>query len=258
MIPQISRRNLLDNPDYSKLLLATKLHAAGEDRKAYELLKNIGDGCCLAQYVMGHCMRGEGLYLAAHHHLDESIKLLHDWEAHCCPFTLESEIICDKLLLQANAFRAKATVFRRQRDYEAAMGSFKQALEAAEAKLSVMASDAALPPRLQLASKDSIWADYEQRSAYRVVADVLFSYGYLLYERKTFDEAEPLFTRCIWALESANERWDAPYIRLGVIQVVTGKYEAAAQTFTQGGPFAISAETQTAKLLWVWLCVHWD
>jgi tetratricopeptide (TPR) repeat protein len=91
-----------------------------------------------------------------------------------------------------------------------------------------------------LAAGDTIWANYEQDSAYRVIASVDFSHGYYWYVQKNYDKAEELFRTSVEALKRADEKWDSPYTRLAIVELCKGNYKEAIETFLVAADICIN------------------
>jgi tetratricopeptide (TPR) repeat protein len=213
MVPEISKDNLLNLDGYSMLSLGIKYYAAGDYVTSTRLLERVASECALAKYVIGQDYRRRNRFEPARMWLDQCIERLKGWGNHSCPFNRGQNIICSKPLIEAEAFRAKGVVFRRQGSREEAKDSFSQALSAVEEAISTISDD------------DELLAHY------RVKADVCYSYGYCLYEERDYEKAESLFKTAIDALNYANEDWDAPYTRLAVIQLCRGQRDLAVETF---------------------------
>jgi tetratricopeptide (TPR) repeat protein len=207
VLPQIRKKALLEIPDYSALLLAAKLHQAGEYEEAIEIALGIAGGCSLAQYIIGQSERKHGSYEKAHAHLDEGLKLL-DQQPCVCPFGEKGVAICDEHLLRAVIFRAKAVVFRRQEDFEEAEKFYAKAEESADRAMQAVSSSAVTSSEAHQKSEDTIWVEQGDENAVRIVAevaaDVHFSHGYYWYQRKNYDRAEDLFSKAISALAACR------------------------------------------------------
>ncbi len=234
MVPQVSKSTLLERPDYSALLLSVKLHADAEYKDARRIALGIGEGCSLAQYIIGQSERRLGIYDQAHIHLDEGLRLLTQRKC-ACPFDEDAEAICDEHLLRAVILRAKAVVFRKQKNFERAEEFYAKAEEVAEKAMeavssgTVRSSKSAPPDK----TKDTIWVEHGDEVVYRVVANVHFSHGYYWYQKRDYDQAQRLFKKAIDALEKADEDWDSPYTRLAIVKLCRGNYQEAADMFAK-------------------------
>jgi tetratricopeptide (TPR) repeat protein len=237
VLPQVSKAGLLNRPGYSALLLAAKLHASGEYNAARTTALDIGEGCSLAQYIIGQSERKLKLYDQAHLHLEKGIDILE--QASCtCPFSEKATPICNALLLKAVMVRAQAVVWRLENESEESEEAYNLAETIAEQAMSDVASE----QHPFEVNDDTLWIGDGKENAYRVVADVVadiyYSHGYYWYHKRNYDIAEIKFEKAIAALERAKEKWDSPYTRLAIVKFCKYQnFEEAKKLFVKAQSF---------------------
>jgi tetratricopeptide (TPR) repeat protein len=177
--------------------------------------------------------------------LKEVLEELKQWDVHKCPFNEGFEVICNEHLLAAEALRGRAVVFRKEKKLRRAAEFYLQADAAADRAIEASQRQPGIIPVSERVLENTLWDEHDQRSPFRVKADVSFSHGYFWFEQREYGKAKDLFKESIGALERANERWDSPYTRLAIIQLCQGDYEAAKETFTKAS--VICKETPLAR-----------
>lgn len=241
MLPEITKDNLLNRPDYSTLLLAAKFHAAGEYENARTNALEVAKGCSLALYILGQSERKLGLYEQANIHLTQGIALLEKRKC-MCPFGEGATPICNQNLLKAVNLRAKAVVLRNQNKPIEAEECYLASESAAEEAIDTANHEVIDSHRKAF---DSIWIENVDQDNDRVIVDVVadihFSHGYYWYQRKKYDQAERLFKRAINALERVDEQWDSPYTRLAIVKFCKGEWKESIDLFTKA--YTICNET---------------
>jgi tetratricopeptide (TPR) repeat protein len=223
MLPRVDREALLVVPNYSRLLLATRKLAAGEYRAALTLVRQIGDGCCVALYVSGQCDRKMELNHEAASKFEMLDRLIDRIDrrgptGYSCTASLHFQCRCDPNLMRASLNRARGVVARRIGDDEKAIEHFDSAILSASHVLNGMAS----APQIGATGN---WI-YEE-SPHRVLADIFYSYGYFWYERRRFDQARELFIKSIDAIASSDidSDWDSPHTRLAILELISGNLQ---------------------------------
>ena len=238
VLPKVKEKNLLDRPEYSALLLATKFHQAGEYEEAIKILRNsnILWGCSLAQYIRGQSERKLVLYSEAHANLDAGLRLLKQGECNC-PF--DKIAICDSELLKAVIYRAKAVVFRKQENFKEAAEFYEKAEKIIDNvwKEKNNNSSKTVNTNGSKYSADTIMVEHSGGDKTEIIAEVMadvhFSHGYYWYQKKEYNKAKDLFQKAIDALEQLGESWDSPYTRLAIVKFCEGKYNEAQDLFAK-------------------------
>lgn len=229
MLPRIARDALLEVPNYSRLLLATRQLAAGDYGVASALASEIGSGCCVALYVLGQCDRKVELNHEADNKFARLSRLIERMErrgprAYSCTASVNLECLCNSDLLKASVNRARGVVARRLGNDEAAITFFDAAVDAARAALATMGSVAPFGESNEVVSR------YDE-TPHRALADVYYSYGYYWYEKGNLGRARDLFDESIAAMSQSNvdADWDSPYTRLAILHVVEGRVDEALE-----------------------------
>jgi len=231
MLPRVRRDEMLDIPDYSRLLLSTRYLAMGEYKRAHALARELSGGCSIAGYVVGQSLRKRGFVIEAHQKLGDALAILDSFDDHVCAFTVDGDRCCDRRLLSAEVNRGIGVVLRVAGD-SSAVEYFSVASKTAE-EIALADSD----PKMTPISEDEAStapAAFDATPS-RVAADVLFSFGYYWYEKEDTEQAAILFRKAIDALERVDESWDSPYTRLGIIRLSQhGRESEAAELLLRG------------------------
>lgn len=220
MLPIVDLDAMLEVPDYSRLLLATRQLGAGRFDVASKLALEVS-GCCVALYVMAQCDRKAELNHEADSKfvsLQRLIDLIDEPRRHAYPCTASRDLrcMCNRDLLRASVGRARGVVARRLGDIETAKRYFDLATSAAMRALESISDQ-----RSAEIGRSELAFSYD-RSPFEVLADVNYSHGYFWYEQREFDRAAALFLESIKALGSggSEDSWDSPYTRLGIVYLV--------------------------------------
>lgn len=227
MLPRIDLAAILDVPDYSRLLLATRCLGAGEYRRASAVSSEIGPGCCVALYVMAQCERKMELNHEAQSKFDALGRLVRtiddSRQAYPCSASRSVSCLCNRDLLRASLERASGVVARRLGNQKIAEQHFSRATTAAlqaVKTLSVNHPDGA---------RDALLVSDYDRSPYEVLADVHYSHGYYWYDLGNLEKASKLFKLSISALAKSEspDSWDSPYTRLAIVYFTQGDLDHA-------------------------------
>ena len=218
MLPSIDLAAVLDVPDYSRLLLATRFLGAGEYRRASAVASEIGPGCCVALYVMAQCDRKMELNYEAQSKfegLERLVRSIDDTreQAYPCSASRHVHCLCNRDLLRASLERASGVVARRLGDKKIAERHFSRATTAARRAVKALSAD---HPG---SGQDTTLVTNYDRSPYEVLADVHYSHGYYWYEQANLEKASALFQLSIGALAKSEspDSWDSPYTRLAIV-----------------------------------------
>lgn len=213
--PYINKNDLLNSPDYSLLLLATRYLSAGDNNRARSIASKSAKGCCICSYIMGQAALKDKLYSEAKVILENADQILNEGR-HSCSFRMESEI-CNKNLLNAETQSALGVISQKLEEHQKAEKHFRQAEESIPKVLATLDNRRSEKER---SSKETIWCTYD-KMPYRVIADVCFNCGCYWYKLNRFRKAEQLFEQSIEWLIRAEEKWAPPYVRLAIIKVIS-------------------------------------
>lgn len=230
MLPQIERDALLEIPNYARLLLATRLLTAGIYQEASKLAADIGDGCCIALYVMGQSFRKRELNHEAGDRFSRLTELIGEIRRHepgffpCNASGKEPpRCLCNLGLLHAETERARGVVARRLQQTELAERHFGAATDIAGRVIEQQGQ-----PRPQVPDEGRVNTSYDM-APFRVLADVHYGHGYYWYQRDVLDRAAELFNAAIGALDRAREDWDPPITRLAIVRLLQSDSKAAGE-----------------------------
>ncbi|MEO3798109.1 metallophosphoesterase [Nonomuraea sp. B10E15] len=230
MLPQIDRDALLEIPNYANLLLATRLLTAGIYQDASKLAAEIGDGCCIALYVMGQSFRKRELNHEAGDRFSRLSELIGEIRRHEPGFfpcnasgNEPPRCLCNLDLLHAETERARGVVARRLQQTELAERHFAAATDVASSVVEQQRQ-----PRLGAPDQGSVHTSYDM-APFRVLADVHYGHGYYWYQRDMLDRAAELFNAAIDALDRAREDWDPPITRLAIVRLLQSDPKAAGK-----------------------------
>ena len=163
------------------------------------------------------------LFLPAFQNLLTAETILDDYDKEYYSFF---GLKCNSNLLRAEIYRTLGAINRELNSEEEAEVYYAKAQEAAvraEAELQKIPNCNELPENIIRATqlRDPMW----------VIAHIRYSFGYYWFDHREYEKAESLFTSSIEALEKSGEYWDAPYIRLAIVQFVQGELDRATETF---------------------------
>jgi hypothetical protein len=228
MLPRIDLAAILDIPDYSRLLLATRFLGAGEYGRAGAVASAIGPGCCVALYVMAQCERKMELNYEAQSKFEALERLVHtiddsSQQPYPCSASRHAHCLCNRDLLRASIERASGVVARRLGNRKLAERHFSRATAAARHAVKALSAD-------QSAGEHdaTLISDYD-RSPYEVLSDVHYSHGYYWYDQGSLGKASTLFKLSIGALAKSEspDAWDSPYTRLAIVYFTQGNLDLA-------------------------------
>ena len=264
MLPSIDLSAILEVPDYSRLLLATRLLGAGEYRRASAVARDIGPGCCVALYVMAQCDRKMELNYEAQSKfeiLERLVRTIDDAResAYPCSASRSVHCLCNRDLLQASLERASGVVARRLGNRKSAERHFGRATMAARRAVKTVSANHAIGDH-----GVALKSDYD-RSPYEVLADVHYSNGYYWYDQGNFDKASKLFNLSIAALAKSEspDTWDSPYTRLAIVYFIQDNLDLAityalwarnickstSGSINREGPLSLALNTLTVRAI---------
>jgi tetratricopeptide (TPR) repeat protein/predicted phosphodiesterase len=256
MLPQVDLDDLLDVPDYSRLLLATRLLNSGHYEEAQAMAAEVGSGCCVALYVMGQSLRKLEFNYAAESKFALLSELLgrigeRGQTEYPCSATARLACMCSYGLLLASAERARAVVARRLEDYPAAEAHYEAATRASEEAIAGFGSRLAQPTQ----TEGRLTVPTSSHTPSRVLSDIQYSHGYYWYEKGEFDRAAELFTSSIKALESSPHDWDSPYTRLGIIRLLQGRTKEAVRLLLRARDICAQSPPGVHREAWLSLAL---
>lgn len=240
-VPKVYISNLINIPDYSSILLATKYHGLGNYQESIDLLGSLTPNCPLANYIVGQSYRKIGKYNLAESHLSDGLRDTNLWSEHNCPYNKDFAVLCNGSLLKSSILRAAAVIKRKQKQNDIAEANYIEA----ERILEVEIENNKAPSAIAEINSDDLQTTYNIPNLNKVLADIYFSHGYYWYENNHFDQGKLYFKKSIVALERSNEDWDSPYTRLAIIELVNGNYEDATKLFTKA--YIICSKTPIQK-----------
>jgi tetratricopeptide (TPR) repeat protein len=238
MLPTVGLSALVSNAAYVTLLGATRSLAAGEYEAAEDAARAVGEGCCVACFVIGQALRKQERNREAQVLLEEVRRLLARIKAEGtrrCNASPTLECQCNPVLLEAELERALGVVARRLGQPDVARQHFEAATTVVRSALGhgpSRAEHGAAVAAETVTGPGTLAVDFDV-DPWRVVADVSFSYGYLCFEDDDYARAGELFDVAIDALERSAVDWDSPYTRRGLVYLLQGETEQAIRTLSR-------------------------
>lgn len=232
MLPQVEKKSLIEVPQYSQLILASRYLSAGYCEKARELTKPIVTGCFIASYIYSQSARKMEIFGEAKTNLESNIEELEGfYKETCfyrqlCSYTHNLKFNCNYDFILAENYRALGVVFRKIGKKEEAKINFEKATIAAISAIKSEKSNSSSSQH----NSEILSGTYEMMPS-RVLADIYYSHGYFLYEENNFQDAAILFDNSIKTLKKINEKWDAPYIRLAIIRLSSNDVKEREDSF---------------------------